>query len=140
MDEKVEKLKKEIKKIGKKVSKIGPCIIWNREQSEKMHGNDYCTDFHFFIKYKNPANILDKIDKIFDEMPFKSIINKQEHSKGPIRGTVNEYLLITYTTLRVPERMYFDWTNIPVKFDKNFSNDFKKKGSLEEYIYDYINA
>jgi len=136
---KLKKLRKEVAQIGKRVSKTGPCIIWNLEQSKEMHGTDFCTDFHFFIKYKNPENILDKIDRIFDERLYKSIITKQEHSKGHIKGTVNDYMLITYTTLLAPEKISFGWTEIPSKFDKNFSRDYKKGGSLEGYISDYIN-
>ncbi len=137
--EKLRKVKEEMKKIGKEVSKTGPCIIWNLEQSIEMHGTDFSTDFHFFIKYKNPDNILDKIDKIFDERLFKSIITKHEHDKGHIEGTVNDYILITYTTLIAPDEITFNWTEIPAKFDKNFSRDYKKEGSLESYISDYIN-
>ena len=137
--EKVKKLEKKVKKIGRKISRTGPCIIWNVEQSTYMHGSDFCSDFHFFIKYKNPENILDKIDKLFDERIFKSPVNKQEHDRGHIKGTVNDYILITYTTYHAPEEMDFSWTDIPTESDKNFSNDFKKKGSLEEYISLYIN-
>ena len=138
MDKDAEKLRKEIGKITKGVGKTGPCILWNMEQSEEMHGSDYCIDFHFFVKYKNPDNILDKIDKLFDERNFKSSLTKKEHLRGHVEGTVNDYVLITYTTLLAPEDMSFGWTDIPVKSDKNFSKDYKKGGSLEEYISRFI--
>ena len=122
----------------KHVSNRVPQIRWNKEQSGEMHGDDYCADFYFFIKSRNPQNILDKIEDIFNKRIFKSPLDKQEIAKGHISGTTNDYVLIKYTTSREPDRFFFGWTDLPAIIDKNLSNHYKKKGNIEDYIQRFL--
>ena len=126
--------KKKPLRVSNKISQVR----WNKEQSEEMHGGDYCIDFHFFIKSRNPQNILDKIEDIFDQRIFKAPLSKHEIVKGHVAGTINDYILVTYTTSRAPDKFSFDWTDLPVIPDKNLSNNYKKHGNIEDYIKRFL--
>ena len=136
--EKVKELEKDLGSGSRSFDSSGECIIWNEEMSQERHGDDYCKDYHFFVKYRNPEIIFDKIEEIFNQREFTSPLDRKDRLEGHVKGTVNDYKLVTYTTSRAPEKISFGWTKLPVNKDKNLSDDYKKGGNIEKYVTRFI--
>ena len=73
-------------------------IRWNFEPAKKGEA-DFDTPkmiYAFFIKYRNPEIIHNKILESFCQGDFHPTIEEIFKYSGKVKGTVNEYLLVGY--------------------------------------------
>jgi len=114
-------------------------IRWNCETANmgEMDFDNQKVKYNFFIIYRNPNLILEKILDNF-QMDFHPSMEEDLKIEGKIEKSVNSYILISYLANRVVSNLDFGFTKIPVIKDKNLTNRYKKKGSLEDYIQKFI--
>ena len=102
-----------------KFSSKGPFVLWDWRDSEKKYMDDTAVDIYFFIKDKNPKEVLDKL--FLNQMICFGFRRDFEEEFPRISGGCLDsfrYLFAPYSASRMPS---FDWTfyNHPIKRDTN---------------------
>lgn len=122
------------------ISSRVPQIRWNQEPAEtgEHHFDDQKGMYNFFIIYRNPKIILNKILEQFQEGEFHPVLEQVEKLEGDIPKTVNQYLFVSYLSNRFLDRLNFDFTELPVVKDSNLTNKYLKRGNVEKYIQKFI--
>jgi hypothetical protein len=128
----------------KKKKEIGyprrPQIRWNLEPAEagEYHFDDQKVMYNFFIIYRNPDLILNKLLEQFQEGEFHPVLEQIEKIEGDISKTVNQYLFVSYYSNRALDRLKFDFTELSVVKDSNLTNKYRKRGNVENYIQKFL--
>lgn len=117
-----------------------PQIRWNQEPAEtgEHHFDDQKVMYNFFVIYRNPEIILNKILEQFQKGEFHPVLEQVEKLEGDVPKTVNQYLFASYHSNRSLDRLDFNFTELPVVRDSNLTNKYRKRGNVENYIQKFI--
>jgi hypothetical protein len=121
------------------IPKEGHFIAYKMFKSDEFHGNDPMAELNVLIKYRNPMSLIGKIQEQFTKQEFRAPLNITYSVKDKIPGTVNSYVLVNFKTSRVPKKLDWSWTNMPVVEDPNLYPNYKKNYSVEDYVEDLMN-
>lgn len=119
--------------IEKVIPKEGPFIAWNTEKSERDYMGVPCIDYNFFMRYKNVKDIVEAIDNQFFNTPFGGGVEKEILLRQNLPGSVNEYLLIKYSSPRKPEKFSLRGLGMKVVKDENLRTGHRKHRTIKEY-------